>query len=105
MPMRPATPISCHSKIPVIKLAKGADHIEFKNIVTVSNRLTSFDSKFTTFPGAVSPSAVCDSRKAFEKQSYCNCIYLLNEYQHQIDLLFYKLCCKQQLELSFHCGC
>ena len=64
MPIMPATPISIHNKIPTINVSKGAVHIELRNIVTQSNRFTSFDSKFTTLPGDVSPSAVCESRNA-----------------------------------------
>lgn len=67
MPMRPAIPISCHNNVPMIKVAKGAVHIAFKNNDTKSNRFTSFDSKLTTFPGAVSPSAVWESRKDWKK--------------------------------------
>lgn len=64
IPIIPATPISAHNNPPTIRVSNGAVHIEFKNIVTQSNRLTSFERRLTTLPGAVSPSAVCESRNA-----------------------------------------
>lgn len=65
MPTNPAYPISFHSKIATASDKSGPIHIELINNVTHSNRLTSFDNRFTTLPGDVSPSAVCDKRKAY----------------------------------------
>lgn len=62
MPIKPATPISCHSKHATMIESSGAIHIAFINNETHSKRLTSFDNRFTTLPGAVSPNAVCDNR-------------------------------------------
>lgn len=65
MPANPENPISRHNKIPIKRVIVGPIHMPCKSIVTHSNRLTSFDSRFTTLPGDVSPSAVCDKRKAY----------------------------------------
>lgn len=64
IPTKPAAPISLHSKIPMTIESSGPVHIEFIHIVTHSNRLTSFERRFTTLPGDVSPSAVCDRHMA-----------------------------------------
>lgn len=64
MPITPAQPMSRHSKMPIMIVNNGAVHIEFNSIEAKSKRLTSFDSKLTTFPGAVSPNALCDNRRA-----------------------------------------
>lgn len=64
MPTTPAHRTSCHSKTPAIIVINGAAHIAFITIDTTSKRFTSFDNRFTTLPGAVSPSAVCDNRNA-----------------------------------------
>lgn len=50
------------------------------NIDTISKRLTSFDNKLTTLPGAVSPNAVCDKRNACVvcKKNKKNIMQLLN---------------------------
>lgn len=63
MPAKPATPISRHNKQATIIVRTGAVHNTFKHKLIISNRLTSFDKRFTTFPDAVSPSAVWDNRK------------------------------------------
>lgn len=71
MPIKPATPISFHSKHATMIESNGAIHIAFIHNETHSKRLTSFDNKLTTFPGAVSPSAVCDRRSdCFQGQKY-----------------------------------
>lgn len=65
IPMRPATPHKRHNKHATIIVNNGAIQIEFKFRNTYSNRLTSFDNKFITLPGDVSPSALCDKRNAY----------------------------------------
>lgn len=64
IPMRPANPISFQSKHATIIANNGAIQIEFIFKSIYSKRLTSFDSRFTTLPGDVSPSAHCDKRSA-----------------------------------------
>lgn len=77
IPIKPAQPNSRHNNTPIISDSNGAAHNEFENNDNQSKRFTSFDSRFTSFPGAVSPSAVCDNRNAccFDEKrfidSYC----------------------------------
>lgn len=62
IPMRPAIPVSVQSKKATTTVSSGPIHSEFKPKFKYSKRLTSFDSKFTTLPGVVSPRAVCVKR-------------------------------------------
>lgn len=64
IPIIPAQPISIHNRTVMIIVSTGPVHRAFKSNEAKSKRLTSFDNKFTTFPGAVSPKAVCDKRRA-----------------------------------------
>lgn len=45
----------------------GEVHNGCKTMATTSNRLTSFDSRLTSFPGADSINDFCDSRNAYEQ--------------------------------------
>lgn len=67
IPTIPAQRISRHNNMPAIIVINGAAHIAFITIETISKRFTSFDNKLTIFPGAVSPNAVCDRRKAYTR--------------------------------------
>ena len=64
IPIIPGTPDSFHNRIETKMVNNGAVHNELKYAGRKSNRFTSFDNKLTIFPGAVSPSAVCESRSA-----------------------------------------
>lgn len=74
IPTKPAGPISFHIIPPTTNVSNGAVHKEFTKNIAQSNRLTSFDRRFTTFPGDASPRAVCDSRRDLneEKTIYIN---------------------------------
>lgn len=56
----------------MINIEIGADHIWCIKMETRSNLFTSLATKLTTFPGAVSPSAVLLSRNAYyvKKKNY-----------------------------------
>lgn len=69
MPINPAYPISEYNKHATMIANNGAIQIEFIFKFIYSNRLTSFDSRFTTLPGDVSPSAHCDKRNACNQKS------------------------------------
>lgn len=62
IPTKPAGPTSFHNIPPTTSVSIGAVHRVFAKNIAQSNRLTSFDKRFTTFPGDASPRAVCDSR-------------------------------------------
>lgn len=64
MPTNPAPPTSLHNKQPTINVSNGDIHKALKKNDAQSNRFTSFESKFTTLPGDVSPRAVCERRRA-----------------------------------------
>lgn len=66
IPMSPANLISIHNRYEIINATNGPVHIEFIVRPTNSNRLTSFDNKFTTLPGDVPLRAVCDSRNVYD---------------------------------------
>lgn len=58
IPIKPAAPTSFHTKHATIIESNGPIHNAFIPMNKYSNRLTSLDSKLTTLPGAVAPSAV-----------------------------------------------
>lgn len=93
IPIKPATPISFHSKQATMNESNGANHIEFKHRDTHSKRFTSFDNKLTTLPGDVSPNAFCDKRRAFKlpkkKESFN--FNSISKRQHQFIECFMKL--------------
>lgn len=70
MPITPAHPISFHTNVPMKIVSKGPIQIWFKKNKHQSNALTSFDSRFTTFPVDVSPNAVCDNRSDWNEIIY-----------------------------------
>lgn len=65
IPTSPAAPAALHIRQPTINVSNGATHSVLKKNDAQSNRFTSFDNKLTTFPGDVSPSAVCDRQRDF----------------------------------------
>lgn len=66
-PNIPAHWTSSQSKYPTKITSNGAVHIAFKNIDIASNRYTSFDKRFITFPIDVFSSVACDNFKAYKK--------------------------------------
>lgn len=92
---------SCHSKQVTIIDRTGAVHSVFNNKLIISNRLTSFDRRFTTFPGAVSPRAVCDNRNDWKGSK--KVMRKLNQKCHSFTVPFYRRDCKSPLALSSHC--
>lgn len=69
MPTKPAHPAFIYKKYMTNIAERGATHIWCNITDTMSKRLTSFDSKFTIFPEAVSPNADLLSLKVW-KQNY-----------------------------------
>lgn len=65
-PRIPGHPVSFHNMNAATVVISGAVHKACTVYVTVSNRLTSFDNKFTSLPGAVSFKAVCDKRRDYK---------------------------------------
>lgn len=61
MPIIPAKRISFHKIKPAIIVIIGDVHSGCITTDIISNRFTSFDSKFTSLPGAVSLRALCDN--------------------------------------------
>jgi len=59
------TPISCHKKYVTTIDCKGPIHKKCINMNAISNRFTSFDNKFTTWPTVVSPKDVLLNRNAY----------------------------------------
>lgn len=64
IPNNEDTPISCHSNKMTKIIPKGPIHKKFKNLIAMSNRFTSFDSKFATWPIVVSPREYLLNRNA-----------------------------------------
>lgn len=60
-PIIPAHRISDHKVYVAINVINGDVQIKCTSNVTNSNRFTSFDNKFTSFPGVVSLKARCDN--------------------------------------------
>lgn len=63
-PIIPAHWTSIHSKYVMMTTSNGPVQSELQNILMESKRFTSFDNKLTILPGAVSPKADCDKRRA-----------------------------------------
>lgn len=62
-PMIPAHRISFHKMMEAAIVVIGENHNGCQ-VDKLAKRCTSFDSKFTNFPGDVSLIAICDSRSA-----------------------------------------
>lgn len=95
---------SRHSKQVTIIERTGAAHSVFSNKLIISNRLTSFDRRFTTLPGAVSPSAVCDNRNDWKTKKWPIFFSIRIGWRHLFTLLFDRWDCKWPLALSSHYG-
>lgn len=111
IPISPAIPVSNHRRTATMNVSTGAVHKKFRNTMNISKRLTSFDSKFITLPVAVSPRAVCDSRRAFEDEKKLCCIFKIKNktlykriLKYKIDLLFDKPNYILKYEFSFRDG-
>lgn len=65
MPINAGCPTSLYSKMATKSVSNGAVNMKLRNVETISKRFASFDRRLTIRPGAVSPSAVCDNRKAY----------------------------------------
>lgn len=57
----PAHLVSVHKMYVATIVMSGDVHNGFNTTETISNRLTSFDNKLASFPGAVSHKALCDN--------------------------------------------
>lgn len=80
---------SLHRIIVAIKVKMGDIHNEWMHIDAASNRPTSFDSKFTVFPGAVSIKAFCDNRRAWIRRNIIELLFF--QHIHPISLFTKKL--------------
>lgn len=67
-PNMPAHLVSIHKMYVAIDVITNDVHIGWTNIDAISNRFTSFDSKLTSLPGAVSCRAVWDSCRDCAKE-------------------------------------
>lgn len=68
IPNNDETPISCHRKYVTTIALKGPTHKNCIKCIAISNLLTSFDIKFTTWPTVVSPRDVLLNRNAWMRK-------------------------------------
>lgn len=64
-PVNVAIPICCHIKYTIITICTGPIQTYARKMSTTSNRLTSFDRRFTAWPTVLSPKAVLLSFNAW----------------------------------------